>query len=105
MGTRMDVLTAIPEELSSVEAAPLLCAGATTLGALKSSFVKGGELIAIQGFGGLGHLALQFAVRLGLKTAVISRGIDKEVLARKLGANIYLDTRRSTRYLLYRTQQ
>jgi len=92
MVTRMDVLTAIPEELSSVEAAPLLCAGATTLGALKSSSVKGGDLIAIQGFGGLGHLALQFAVRLGLKTAVISRGIDKEVLARKLGANIYLDT-------------
>ena len=92
MVARMDVLTAIPDELSSVEAAPLLCAGATTLGALKSSTVKGGDLIAIQGFGGLGHLALQFAVKLGLKVAVISRGNEKESLARKLGAQIYIDT-------------
>jgi len=92
MVARMEVLTAIPDELSSVEAAPLLCAGATTLGALKSSTVKGGDLIAIQGFGGLGHLALQFAVKLGLKTAVISRGEEKEALARKLGAQIYIDT-------------
>jgi 2-desacetyl-2-hydroxyethyl bacteriochlorophyllide A dehydrogenase len=92
MVARMDVLTAIPDELSSVEAAPLLCAGATTLGALKNSKVQGGDLIAIQGFGGLGHLALQFAVRLGLKPAVISRGKEKEELARKLGAQIYIDT-------------
>jgi 2-desacetyl-2-hydroxyethyl bacteriochlorophyllide A dehydrogenase len=91
MVARMEVLTAIPDELSSVEAAPLLCAGATTLGALKSSSVKGGDLIAIQGFGGLGHLALQFAVKLGLKVAVISRGNEKEALARKLGAQIYID--------------
>ncbi len=91
MVARMDVLTVIPDELSSVEAAPLLCAGATTLGALKSSTVKGGDLIAIQGFGGLGHLALQFAVRLGLKPVVISRGKEKEALARKLGAQIYID--------------
>ncbi len=92
MVARMEVLTAIPEELSSVEAAPLLCAGATTLGALKSSTVKGGDLIAIQGLGGLGHLALQFAVRLGLKPVVISRGKEKEALAYKLGAQIYIDS-------------
>jgi D-arabinose 1-dehydrogenase-like Zn-dependent alcohol dehydrogenase len=92
MVARMEVLTAIPNELSSEEAAPLLCAGATTLGALKNSKVQGGDLIAIQGFGGLGHLALQFAVRLGLKPAVISRGKEKEELARKLGAQIYIDT-------------
>lgn len=92
MVARMEVLTAIPEELSSVEAAPLLCAGATTLGALKSSQAKGGDLVAIHGLGGLGHLALQFAVRLGLKVAVISRGAEKEVLARKLGAHIYIDS-------------
>jgi len=91
MTARMEVLTSIPDELSSVEAAPLLCAGATTLGALKSSAAKGGDLIAIQGLGGLGHLALQFASRLGLKVAVISRGKEKEELARKLGANIYYD--------------
>jgi D-arabinose 1-dehydrogenase-like Zn-dependent alcohol dehydrogenase len=87
----MDVLTPIPDELSSVEAAPLLCAGATTLGAIKSSAAKGGDLVAIQGFGGLGHLALQFAVRLGMKTAVVSRGKEKEELARKLGAKYYID--------------
>ena len=89
---RMDVLTAIPDQLSSIEAAPLLCAGATTLGALKSSQAKGGDLIAIQGFGGLGHLALQFAVKMGLKVAVISRGTEKEASARKLGAHIYINT-------------
>lgn len=92
MIARMEVLTAIPEVLSSVEAAPLLCAGATTLGALKSSTAKGGDLIAIHGFGGLGHLALQFAVRLGLKTVVLSRGTEKEALARMLGAQVYIDT-------------
>lgn len=91
MIARMDVLTAIPEDLSSVEAAPLLCAGATTLGAIKSSQAKGGDLIAIQGLGGLGHLGIQFGVRLGLKVAVISRGKEKEDLARKLGAQIYID--------------
>jgi propanol-preferring alcohol dehydrogenase len=95
MVARMEVLTAIPDSLTSVEAAPLLCAGATTLGALKSSAAKGGDLIAIQGFGGLGHLALQFAVRLGLKVAVVSRGKDKEPLARKLGAQFYIDAEAS----------
>lgn len=91
MVARMEVLTPIPQELSSLEAAPLLCAGATTLGALKSSQAKGGDLVAIHGLGGLGHLALQFAVRLGFKVAVISRGAEKEPLARKLGAQIYID--------------
>ena len=95
MVARMEVLTAIPDELTSVEAAPLLCAGATTLGALKSSNAQGGDLIAIQGFGGLGHLALQFAIKLGLKVAVISRGNEKEALARKLGAQIYIDTNKT----------
>ena len=92
MIARMEVLSAIPDELSSIEAAPLLCAGTTTLGALKSSSAKAGDLIAIQGLGGLGHLALQFAVRLGYKTAVLSRGKEKETLARKLGAHLYIDT-------------
>jgi len=95
MVARMEVLTAIPDELTSAEAAPLLCAGATTLGALKSSNAKGGDLIAIQGFGGLGHLAVQFAIKLGLKVAVISRGNEKEALARKLGAQIYIDTNKT----------
>jgi alcohol dehydrogenase, propanol-preferring len=91
MVARMDVLTPIPSELSSVEAAPLLYAGATTLDAIKSSAAKGGDLVAIQGLGGLGHLALQFAVRLGMKIAVVSRGKEKEELACKLGAKYYID--------------
>lgn len=92
MVARMEVLTAIPFELSAVEAAPLLCAGATTLGALKNSSAKGGDLIAIHGLGGLGHLGIQFGVRLGFKVAVISRGEEKEGLARQLGAHIYIDS-------------
>ena len=91
MVASMEVLTAIPDELSSLEAAPLLCAGATILGALRSSTVKGGDLIAIQGIGGLGHLGIMFANRLGLKVAVVSRGKEKEALARKLGAQIFID--------------
>jgi len=89
---RTEVLTVIPEELSSVEAAPLLCAGTTTLGAMKSSQAKGGDLIAIHGLGGLGHLGIQFGVKLGMKVAVISRGKEKEDLAFKLGAHLYIDS-------------
>lgn len=87
-----EVMVRIPVELSSVEAAPLLCAGRTTFGALKESGAKGGDLVAIHGLGGLGHLAVQFAVKLGFKTVVLSRGKDKEALAYKLGAHIYIDT-------------
>ncbi|MFI5304867.1 MAG: alcohol dehydrogenase catalytic domain-containing protein [Nitrospiria bacterium] len=92
MVARAEALVAIPDGLSSVEAAPLLCAGSTTLGALKSCIAKGGDLVAIHGLGGLGHLALQFAVRLGFKTAVLSRGREKENLARQLGAHHFIDT-------------
>jgi D-arabinose 1-dehydrogenase-like Zn-dependent alcohol dehydrogenase len=87
-----EVMVRIPVELSSVEAAPLLCAGRTTFGALKESGAKGGDLVAIHGLGGLGHLAVQFAVKLGFKTVVLSRGKDKEALAYKLGAHVYIDT-------------
>jgi propanol-preferring alcohol dehydrogenase len=75
-----------------VEAAPLLCAGRTTFGALQSSGAKGGDLVAIHGLGGLGHLAVQYAVKLGFKTVVLSRGKEKEELAYKLGAHVYIDT-------------
>jgi propanol-preferring alcohol dehydrogenase len=92
MAARSEVLVGIPDELKPEEAAPLLCAGRTTFGALQSCGAKGGELIAIQGFGGLGHLAVQYAVKLGYRTAVLSRGRDKEALAHKLGAYVYLDT-------------
>jgi D-arabinose 1-dehydrogenase-like Zn-dependent alcohol dehydrogenase len=92
MVARTEALNAVPDELSSVEAAPLLCAGATTLGALKSCVAKGGDLVAIHGLGGLGHLALQFAVKMGFDTAILSRGKEKEKLARQLGAHHYIDT-------------
>ena len=92
MTARAEVLVAIPQELSSVEAAPLLCAGSTSFGALRTSGAQGGDLVAIHGFGGLGHLALQFAVRLGFRTVVLSRGREKQELARKLGAHAFIDT-------------
>ena len=89
---REEAMTEIPAELSAVEAAPLLCAGGTTFGALRNSGVRGGELVAIQGLGGLGHLAVQFAAKLGCRTVALSRGKDKEALARQLGAQAYIDT-------------
>jgi len=92
MTAREEVLVSIPQGLSSVEAAPLLCAGSTTFGALRSSGAKGGDLVAIQGFGGLGHLALQYAARLGFRTVVLSRGTAKQELARTLGAQACIDT-------------
>jgi D-arabinose 1-dehydrogenase-like Zn-dependent alcohol dehydrogenase len=92
MVARSEVLAVIPKELGSVEAAPIICAGRTTFGALKGCGAKGGDLVAIQGFGGLGHLAVQYAVRLGFRTVVLSRGKDKEALARQLGAQDYIDT-------------
>ena len=92
MIARTEVMIKIPEELTSVEAAPLLCAGRTTFGALQSSGAKGGDLVAIHGLGGLGHLAVQYAVKLGFKTVVLSRGRGKEELAYKLGAHVYIDT-------------
>jgi 2-desacetyl-2-hydroxyethyl bacteriochlorophyllide A dehydrogenase len=95
MVARGESLVAIPDTLSSVEAAPLLCAGSTTLGALKTCTAKGGDLVAIHGLGGLGHLALQFAVKLGFETVVLSRGREKEDLARKLGAHHYIDTQQA----------
>jgi propanol-preferring alcohol dehydrogenase len=92
MIARMEALNSIPDGLDPVEAAPLLCAGRTTFGALKNSVAKGGDLVAIHGLGGLGHLGLQFAVKLGFETAVLSRGMEKEALARNLGVHHFIDT-------------
>ncbi len=89
---RAEALVAIPDQLSSVEAAPLLCAGTTVFGALGHAGAGGGDIVAIQGLGGLGHLAVQFAVKLGCKAFVVSRGKDKEALAFKLGATAYIDS-------------
>jgi len=84
-------VAAMPEELDPLEAGPLMCAGVTTFNALRNSGAKPGELVAIQGIGGLGHLAVQFASKSGYKTVAISRGADKEKLARELGAEFYID--------------
>jgi len=85
-------IASIPDELSSAEAAPLLCAGITTYNALRNAGLRGGDLVAVQGIGGLGHLGVQFARRLGFHTVAIGRGSDKEKLAKDLGAHVYIDT-------------
>ena len=87
-----EALAAVPDELSATEAAPLLCAGITTFNALRHSGAKAGDLVAILGIGGLGHLGVQFAVKMGYRTVAIARGSDKEPLARKLGAHMYIDS-------------
>ena len=85
-------LAAIPDNLTSVEAAPLLCAGITTFNALRNAGLRGGDLVAVQGIGGLGHLGIQFARRMGFRTVAIGRGREKEELAKDLGAHVYVDT-------------
>lgn len=92
MLTNEQEVVQIPEELDSIEAAPLLCAGVTTFDALQNSGAKPGEIVAIQGIGGLGHLAIQYAKKMGFKTVAISRGGEKRELAEKLGAQVYIDT-------------
>jgi propanol-preferring alcohol dehydrogenase len=92
MVAQANALAAIPDELSSIEAAPLLCAGLTTFNALRRSKARAGDLIAIQGVGGLGHLAIQFAKYMGFRVAAIARGSEKQVLAKKLGAHHYIDS-------------
>ena len=92
MIVRSEAVAAIPDTLSAVEAAPLLCAGITTFNSLRHSGARPGELVAVQGLGGLGHLGVQFANKMGFHTVAIGRGKDKEALALKLGATRYLDT-------------
>ena len=87
-----EALANIPKELSAEEAAPLLCAGVTTYTALRNSNARAGDIVAVLGVGGLGHLAVQFAYKMGFDTVAIARGKDKEPLARKLGAVHYIDS-------------
>jgi len=86
----------IPDQLEAVDAGPLLCAGITTYNALRNSGARPGDTVAVQGIGGLGHLAIQYASRMGFRTVAISRGAEKEVLARQLGAHEYIDTQALT---------
>ncbi len=88
----VEALVAIPETLSAVEAAPLLCAGITTYNALRHAGALPGDLVAVQGIGGLGHLGIQFASKFGYKVAAIGRGSANAALAKKLGANVYIDS-------------
>jgi len=87
-----EALASVPEDLSSEDAAPLLCAGITTFNALRHSGAQAGDLVAVLGVGGLGHLGVQFANKMGFKTVAIARGADKGPLAKKLGAHIYIDS-------------
>jgi len=89
------VLAAIPDGLSAVEAGPLMCAGVTTFNPLRYSGARPGDTVAVLGIGGLGHLGVQFASRMGFKTVAIARGEDKGPLARKLGAQHYIDSQAS----------
>jgi alcohol dehydrogenase len=82
----------VPETLDPVQSAPLMCAGITTFNALRNCGARPGDLVAIHGIGGLGHLALQFAARQGFRTVAVNRGGDKETLARSLGAHYYIDS-------------
>jgi len=86
-------LALIPEGLSAVEAGPLMCAGVTTFNPLRNSGARPGDLVAILGIGGLGHLGIQFAAKMGFRTVAIARGMDKEALSRQLGASHYIDSR------------
>jgi len=89
----VEALVSIPDSLSDVEAAPLLCAGITTYNALRHSGAMPGDLVAVQGIGGLGHLGIQFASKFGYKVAAIGRGSENAALAKKLGASVYVDSK------------
>src|SRR5437868_7635074 len=87
-----EAVAAIPDELPAQEAGPFMCAGVTVFNALRNSGASAGDVVAVQGIGGLGHLGLQYAQRMGFQTVALGRGKDKEPLARKLGAHHYIDS-------------
>ena len=92
MIARAETLAAIPDELPAEEAGPFMCAGVTVYNALRNSGARGGDVVAIHGIGGLGHLGVQYARQMGFETVAIGRGKDKAPLAQKLGAHHYIDT-------------
>ena len=87
-----EAVALMPDDLPADEAAPLMCAGITVFNALRNSGARAGDLVAVQGIGGLGHLGIQYAHQMGFRTVAIGRGGDKQVLAKKLGAHEYVDT-------------
>jgi len=90
---RAEAVALVADGLSPVDAAPLMCAGITTFNALRNSGARGGDVVAVLGLGGLGHLGVQYAAKMGFRTVAIARGADKEPLARQLGAWRYVDSR------------
>jgi propanol-preferring alcohol dehydrogenase len=92
MIARAEALAAIPDELPAEEAGPFMCAGVTVYNALRNSGARGGDTVAIHGVGGLGHLGVQYARRMGFRTIAVNRGKDKESLAKELGAHHYIDS-------------
>jgi len=92
MLARPEALARVPAELASADAAPLMCAGVTTFNCLRNTGARAGETVAVLGLGGLGHLGVQYAAKMGFKTVAIARGQDKEALAKTLGAWRYIDT-------------
>lgn len=93
MVARSEAVARVPEGLSAEEAAPLMCAGLTTYNCLRNTAARGGDVVAVLGLGGLGHLGVQYAAKMGFKTVAIARGQDKGPLATKLGAWRYIDTK------------
>src|ERR687891_2124515 len=87
-----EALAAIPDELPAEEAGPFMCAGVTVYNALRDSGARAGDVVAVQGIGGLGHLGVQYARQMGFETVALGRGKDKEPLAKKLGAHHYIDS-------------
>src|ERR1700693_573767 len=87
-----EAVAAMPDDLPADEAAPLLCAGITVYNSLRNAGARAGDMVAVQGIGGLGHLGIQYARQMGFRTVAIGRGGDKEALAKKLGAHDYIDT-------------
>lgn len=92
----IEALALVPEGLSPIEVGPLMCAGITTFNALRNSGARGGDTVAILGIGGLGHLGIQFAAKMGFRTVAIARGKDKEPLSRQLGAHHYIDSEKGS---------
>jgi len=92
MTAPQEAVANIPEDLSSAEAAPLLCAGITVFNALRNSGIRAGDVVAVQGIGGLGHLAIQYAAKMGMRTVAVSHSNDKKELASKLGAHEFINT-------------
>src|SRR5437899_3413199 len=89
-----EALALAPDELSAVDGAPLMCAGVTTFNALRNSHARAGDVVAVLGLGGLGHLGVQFAAKMGFRTVAIARGDGEESLASKLGAQQYINNQK-----------